>query len=248
MQQRQRVAKVMARRGMCSRREAERLIDAGAVEVDGTRVEVQGSTCRPDAEIQIVGRGRRWMADKVTVLLHKPRGVVSTQPEGDQVPAWKLLTRERYHGGEDPRCARVLERPYYLHVAGRLDRDSSGLLVLSSDGLVVRALTARRSVDKVYQVRLDRAVDDAQLRSLRGAITLDGRPLRRMRVMRLGRDRLRFELVEGRRHQIRRACRLFGLEVTELARTRVGPWRLDDLPEGRWRLADDATVAGLLRG
>jgi 23S rRNA pseudouridine2604 synthase len=236
----------MARSGMCSRREAERLIEAGSVEVDGERVREQGTKCSPKADIQIVGRGQRWIADKITVLLHKPLGVVSTQPEGNQLPAWKLLTADRYAGEVDERVRRVVDHPYYLNVAGRLDRDSQGLLVLTSDGLVVRAVTGSKTLSKVYQVTVDRHIDDTQLHDLSGEIRLDGKPLERMKIKRLGRDRLRFELKEGKRHQIRRVCRLVGLEVTELVRSQVGPWHLGDLREGRWKLVPQNDVAKLL--
>ena len=232
-----RIAKLMSQRGMCSRREAERLIAAGSVVVDGEVVREQGTKADPGADIRIEGPGANWMARKVTVVLNKPVGVVSTQPEGDQVPAWTLLTAERFAGEIDPAAQRVIDQPFYLNVAGRLDRDSRGLLVLSHDGLVVRRITAGDGVLKVYRVTLDRLPDDEQLRRLQGRLVLDGKPLRPMAVSRAGRQALRFELTEGRKHQLRRACRLVGLEVTDLRRVQVGPWQLGDLKEGHWRLA-----------
>lgn len=240
-----RISKLMSQRGLCSRREAERLIEAGSVVVDGQVVREQGTKADPKAEIRIEGPGATWMARKVTVLCNKPPGIVSTQPEGEQVPAWTLLTAERFAGTLDEAARRVIDQPWYLNVAGRLDRDSRGLLVLSSDGLVVRRITAGGAVGKVYRVALDRMPDEEQFRRLQGRMVLDGKPLKKMQVTRAGRQHLRFELSEGRKHQIRRACRLVGLEVRDLQRTGIGPWTLGDLGEGRWRLATSEELAAL---
>ena len=241
-----RITKLMSERGMCSRREAERLIDAGAVMVDGQVVREQGVKATRTADIQISGRGANWMANKVTVVLNKPMGIVSTQPEGEQVAAWTLLTAERLHGRADEAADRVMANPYYLNVAGRLDRDSHGLLVLSTDGLVVKAITGGSEVAKTYLVRVDGQPSEDQISRLRGKLVLDGKKLRPMAVTRAGRDRLRFELTEGRKHQIRRVCQLVGLEVVDLQRTAVGAWKLDDLPSGHWRVVPQAEVAKLI--
>lgn len=235
----ERLAKIMARRDLCSRREAERLIGAGQVEVDGVIIAEQGVKVRPDALIRINRIGQQWIDGKVTILLNKPVGVVSTQPEGDQVPAWKLLTAEAQHGAGDPaQVARVLKDPYYLNVAGRLDRDSCGLLVLTTDGLLVKRITAGRSLDKVYHVVCDQPVAPPQLGTLNRRMILDGEPLLPMQVTRLqdGPDHLRFVLREGRNRQIRRCCEQIGLRVKSLLRINIGPWSLADLPEGKWRL------------
>lgn len=248
MRNQERVAKIMARRGMCSRREAERLIAAGQVVVDGAPVTVQGTRCRHDSRIELGATGRRWMDRRLSILVHKPAGIVSTQPEGDQVPAWRLLRRDNHHGHAghaDPAAvARVLRHPYYLHVCGRLDRESRGLLVCSQDGTVARRITGT-SLPKRYLVRVDRRVDRRLVERLRALRFLDGRPLKAMGVRSRGGERLEFTLREGRRHQIRRACREVGCEVVDLLRTAIGPWELGDLPEGWWRVLD-ADEAGRL--
>ncbi len=234
----QRVTKLMSRRGMCSRREAERLIDAGAVMVDGVAVRQQGVKAAPDARIEVIGRGARWLAQQVTVLLNKPIGVVSTQPEGQQIPAWHLLTRATLHGGGDPdTIERAVAEPWYLSVAGRLDKESRGLLLMTQDGVLARRATGG-GMKKTYRVRVDVEPDRDQLAALRGRLVLDGRPLQTMRISRCGERHLRFVLTEGRKHQIRRVCELVGLRVEDLERTAIGPWELGDLPEGRWRLLD----------
>jgi len=234
----ERVAKIMARRGLCSRREAERLIDDGQVMVDGALVREQGVKAPPDARITITAAGAAELAARVTVLLHKPPGVVSAQPESGQTPAWRLLQRKTLHGDAEPGLiGRVLAAPQSLSVAGRLDRASRGLLVLTDDGAVARRLIGGHAITKTYTVRLREPVSDVQVAKLSGPLTLDGRKLQPMKVRRLSSHVLRFELIEGRKHQIRRVCRHVGLNVIDLLRIAIGPLRLGDLPEGRWRPA-----------
>jgi len=244
----ERLAKVMARRDLCSRREAERMIGAGQVEVDGVIIAEQGVKVRLDAVIKINRIGQQWIDGKVTILVHKPVGIVSNQPEEDQVPAWKLLTAESLHGAGDPaQVERVLKDPYYLNVAGRLDRDSCGLLVMTTDGLLIKRITGGRSLDKVYHVVCDQPVEPPQLVALNRRMVLDGEQLLQMQVTRLsnGPDHLRFVLREGRNRQIRRCCEQVGLRVKSLLRIAIGPWSLADLPEGKWRLITTAERAAI---
>jgi len=233
-----RLAKLMADRALCSRREAERMIAAGSVRVDGRVIARQGVKVASAARIEIVGIGERWLADKVAVLLHKPLGIVSTQPEGDQVPAWRLLTPARLYGAADPDVVRrICREPWHLSVAGRLDQDSRGLLLLTSDGFLARRVTGGHEWIKVYRVELDRPVSDRALERLNGPRRLDDQPLLAMNVRRLGERLLRFELREGRKRQIRRVCREEKLTVKDLLRLAIGPFTLGDLPAGRWRVA-----------
>jgi 23S rRNA pseudouridine2604 synthase len=243
----ERVAKLMAQRGLCSRREAERLIDLGQVEVDGVVVVEQGSKARPDADIRITPAGEETLGQKLTILLHKPVGVVSTQPDPGQTPAWKLLRRDTATGEIEPGIlARIVATPSTLSVAGRLDRASRGLLVLTQDGAVARRIVGGNGVAKEYVVRTAETVGEEQVRKLRGPLTLDERRLLPMSVRRVGPKMMRFVLVEGRKHQIRRVCRKVGLNVTDLYRESIGPLRIGDLREGTWRLATPAEIADLL--
>jgi 23S rRNA pseudouridine2604 synthase len=234
----QRVAKLMANRGLCSRREAERLIEQGLVSVDGVVVREQGCKAAVDADIRVAPSGAAHLAGQLTILLHKPLGIVSTQPAAGQTPAWKLVTAARAHGAIEPAVrTRITAAPSTLAVAGRLDRASRGLLVLTQDGSVARRIIGGQGVEKCYLVRTAEPATDAQIRKLRGRLSLDDRPLLPMRVERVAEDTLRLVLVEGRKHQIRRLCRRFGLQVVDLFRVAIGPLALGDLPEGRWRLA-----------
>jgi 23S rRNA pseudouridine2604 synthase len=244
----QRVAKLMAQRGLCSRREAERLIDEGLVTVNGVVMREQGCKAAPDADIRIAERGTSRLAAQVTIALHKPLGIVSTQPEPGQTPAWKLVKHATASGEVDVELlGRITRDASSLSVAGRLDRASRGLLVLTQDGTVARRIIAGEGVEKCYVVTTREPVTDGQIRKLRGPLRLDDRELRPMQVQRLGDDTLRFVLVEGRKHQIRRVLRHVGLNVADLVRTAVGPIALGDLPEGRWRLVT-ASELDRLRG
>jgi len=244
----ERVAKIMAARGLCSRREAERLIDAGCVLVDGEPVTAQGAKAAPDADIRVTGDGLGVLGGRSTVLLHKPIGIVSTQPEPGQKPAWRLLRGNTRRGPIDTGVERrIVDDPQSLSVAGRLDRASRGLLVMTQDGTVARRIIGGQGVEKEYLVRTAEPASDGQLHKLNGAMRLDGQPLLPMRVSRVDPDTLRFVLIEGKKHQIRRVLRTVGLEVTDLFRVAVGPLRLGDLPEGCWRVATEAEIAALQR-
>ena len=242
----ERVAKLMAARGLCSRREAERLIDAGCVVVDGEPVLAQGAKAAADADIRVTDAGERLLGGRATVLLHKPVGVVSTQPEPGQTPAWKLIRAAARRGEVDPSTLRsLLADPQSLSAAGRLDRASRGLLILTQDGTVARRVIGGHGVEKEYLVRTDPPASDGQVRKLNGPMRLDGEPLLPMRVSRVDASTLRFVLVEGKKHQIRRCARTVGLAVTDLFRVAVGPLALGDLPEGCWRVASAAEIERL---
>jgi 23S rRNA pseudouridine2604 synthase len=221
----------MAHRGLCSRREADALIAAGRVRVDGVLVEGLGTRVDQEACVQIDGSDPA----PPTVLLHKPAGFVSGQPEHGHPPAVRLLVPANRH----PSCRRELAPDWQrgLAPAGRLDLDSTGLLVLTADGRVARQLIgAERSVEKEYSVQVAGAMDSRVLARLRHGLCLDGRPLLPADVDLLGPGHLRFVLHEGRKHQIRRMCRAVGLEVLGLSRLRIGLITLGDLGPGQWRL------------
>ena len=124
-----------------------------------------------------------------------------------------------------------------LPPVGRLDMDSRGLLVLSEDGVLAKAVIGPDSeMDKEYIVRVEGRITSQRLALLRHGLALDGRQLRPAKVSFAGDQVLKFVLTEGRNRQIRRMCELVELRVTDLLRTRIGPLELADLPEGRWRV------------
>ncbi len=230
----ERLSKIMAARGLCSRREADQYIERGWVLVDGKPVTALGTRIHPEQEIRLAPQARRRQGRRITVLLNKPVGYVSGQPEPGHRSARELIRPRNRRGGGPPLPPGLLRG---LAPAGRLDIDSQGLLVLTSDGRVARRLVGPGSgVEKEYLVRVAGPVDEARLARLRHGLALDGRPLRPARVTELQPGLLQFILTEGRKRQIRRMCELVGLRVTALKRVRIGGVRLGGLGEGRWRL------------
>ena len=230
-----RVAKLMAERGLCSRREADVYIERGWVFVDGQRVTELGTRVQPSANISLDKQARASQARQMTVLLHKPVGFVSGQPEPGFRPAVSLIVPENQCCTPDtplfhPACLKGLAP------AGRLDIDSTGLLVLTQDGRIARQLIGDDSdVEKEYLVRVAGNLIENGLALLNHGLTLDGVELRPAQVEWLNDDQLRFVLKEGRKRQIRRMCELVGLRVVGLKRVRIGQIRLADLPPGQWR-------------
>jgi len=228
----QRVNRWLAQQGVCSRREAEALIGDGLVSIDGAKVEDVGRKILPGQTLTLADRAEASLGAQLTAVLHKPVGVVSAQPEPGQVPAVRLLTKAALVGA----APSIPDAQTSLAPLGRLDMDSRGLLLLSEDGVLAKAVIGPESaLDKEYLVRVTGQVTEGKLKQLRHGLRLDGRQLKPAKVTVVGDQQLRFVLVEGRNRQIRRMCELVGLTVTDLYRVRIGPLRIGDLPEGRWR-------------
>jgi len=225
----QRVNKWLAGEGVCSRREAEDYIAKGLVTIDGERVEDPGRKILPGQVLELSEAQAR---PQISVVMNKPVGVVSAQPEGEQIPAARLLTRANLIG--PPR--NMPTKRTRLAPLGRLDQDSRGLLLLSEDGVLARALVGPESkLDKEYLVRVSGQITEKKLALLRHGLSLDGRQLKPAKIEQIEPQRMRFTLMEGRNRQIRRMCDMVELEVTDLLRLRIGPLKLGDLHEGKWR-------------
>ncbi|MBL8167753.1 MAG: rRNA pseudouridine synthase [Acidobacteria bacterium] len=229
-----RLSKLMAERGICSRREADAFIEKGLVLVNGQVVSQLGTKVSPDVEVKLAPQAVKQQNKLVTILLNKPIGYVSAQPEPGYTPAITLLTAANQFEKTGTRL-----RPEHLKglaVAGRLDIDSQGLLLFTQDGRLAKQIIGERSdVEKEYLVRVVGSLPDSKLRLLRHGLELDGKPLLPAKVEWLNRDQLRFVLREGRKRQIRRMCEAVGLQVVGLKRVRIGNLKLGRLPEGQWR-------------
>ena len=229
-----RLSKLMAQRGVCSRREADVFIEQGMVSVNGVIVDQLGAKVAPDAEITLAPQAVKKQKELITIILNKPVGYVSAQPEPGYAPAIKLITVANQFGKGNKRL--MPEHLKGLAVAGRLDIDSQGLLLFTQDGRLAKKIIGEESrVEKEYIVRVRGLLSDDGLRLLRGGLALDDKPLKPAQVEWINRDQLRFVLREGRKRQIRRMCDLVGLKVVGLKRVRVGNIKLGDLPEGKWR-------------
>ena len=234
-----RIAKLITERGLASRREADAWIEAGWVKVNGVMA-VLGQRAPVDAAIDIDPRAQKEQAQRVTVLLHKPIGYVSGQAEDGYAPAATLVTPANRWAEDGSGIAFHRGHLRSLAPAGRLDIDSTGLLVLTQDGRIAKLLIGQeRRVEKEYLVRVRHRhpgpLPAAELQRLRHGLELDGVALAPARVSWANEDQLRFVLREGRKRQIRRMCELVGLEVLALRRVRIGSVVLGALPAGQWR-------------
>ncbi|HEY1078809.1 MAG TPA: pseudouridine synthase [Bdellovibrio sp.] len=237
-----RLSKLMAERGICSRREADEYIARGLVLVDGIKIDQLGTKVDPKVKITLESQALKQQKRLATIIVNKPIGYVSAQPEPPYQPAVKLITPENQFGDSKQRL-----RPEHfegLAVAGRLDIDSQGLLLFTQDGRIAKKIIGEDTkLEKEYIVRVQGRLPEAQLKLLNHGLSLDGKALRPAKVEWINDDQLRFVLKEGKKRQIRRMCELVGLKVTGLKRVRVGKLTLGKLPEGKWRfLEDDETL------
>ncbi|HKK17274.1 MAG TPA: pseudouridine synthase, partial [Opitutales bacterium] len=171
-----------------------------------------------------------------TILINKPVGLVSGQAEDGYKPASTLITPSN-HWKEDRSSRKFDPRQLKgLEPAGRLDIDSTGLLVLTQDGRVAKQIIGENSsVDKEYLVRVTGQLSEKGLKLLNHGLELDGKKLKPAKVSWQNEDQLRFILREGKKRQIRRMCELVGLQVVGLKRIRIGNVMLGNLPPGKWR-------------
>lgn len=221
----ERVQKVIAAAGICSRRRAEELIKMGLVKINGETA-VLGASADPEKDlIEVNGRQIRDRQDFVYIMLNKPAGVVATMSDEKGRKTVRDLTAD----------ARTRVYP-----VGRLDLNSAGLLLMTNDGdLAYKLMHPKYEIDKTYHVGVRGDVEKA-MPILQGPMELDGKPLapskvRFMREMRDGSSELEFIIHEGRNRQVRRMCETAELEVIWLRRVSEGQLRLGDLEQGKWR-------------
>ena len=230
-----RISKLMAERGMCSRREADSYIERGWVKVDGV-VATLGERATAEQTITLDKNVASQQSARVTILINKPMAYVSGQAEDGYIPAVALVIAA--NRARTDRSPIKFDRSQLrgLAVAGRLDIDSTGLLVLTQDGRVARTLIGEDSeIEKEYLVRVQGKLRPGALELLNEGLSLDGKRLKRAMVEWQNADQLRFVLREGKKRQIRRMCELVGLTVLGLKRVRIGRVMLADLPVGQWR-------------
>jgi len=235
-----RLSKRMSELGLCSRREADEWISRGWVRVDGKVISELGTKIHPDQRITIERQAAAEQSKRVTILINKPVGYVSGQAEDGYEPAICLVKAEN-RWSEDK-----LDMHFHptqlrsLVAAGRLDIDSTGLLILTQDGRIAKHLIGHdTSVEKEYLVRVAYGkpgrLPEADLRRLNHGLFLDGKALIPAKVRWQNDDQLNFILKEGKKRQIRRMCEAVGLQVLGLKRVRIGRVKLSGLPEGQWR-------------
>jgi 23S rRNA pseudouridine2604 synthase len=280
-----RLNKLVASKGLCSRREADRFIAQGLVQVNGVIVPNLGAKVQADATVRVLPEAARELSQQYTVLLNKPLGIVSSQAEHGYTPAIQLLSRRnQFFGGRrllpendndngdkdddedislpprnnDPRPTSPRQLRGWS-AAGRLDINSTGLLVLTQAGRIVQEVIGGgqgennpfSKVEKEYLVRVNppltslpssmspTAATTDKVNQLLQGIECTGELLQAESVDVVNENQLRFVLTAGRKHHIRRMCRAVQLQVQALKRVRIGKVVLGDLPVGCWRYLRD---------
>ena len=230
----ERLQKILSARGICSRRKAEELIGKGLVTVNG-KTALLGDTADADSdEICVEGRPLPRQQQAVYILLHKPRGYVTT------------LSDEK---GRPNAAQLVADCDVRVYPVGRLDMDSEGLLLFTNDGAFANALMhPKLEVKKTYDTWVTGYVPGAEVR-LAKPIELDGYTIRppKVKLIRADGRKAKFQITihEGRNRQVRRLCEAAGMQVTRLKRVKEGSLLLGDLPPGKWRYLTEEEVARL---
>ena len=235
-----RLSKRMSELGLCSRREADDWIAKGWVKVDGQVIAELGSKVLPHQKITIERQAQAEQSRLVSVLINKPIGFVSGQAEDGYKPAVTLVRPENRWAEDKLPLQFSAAQLKSLVPAGRLDIDSTGLLILTQDGRIAKTLIGEdTSVEKEYLVRVKYTkgakLPEHELKRLNHGLTLDGKALLPAKVRWQNEDQLCFILREGKKRQIRRMCEMVGLQVLALKRVRIGRVKLGNLPMGQWR-------------
>ena len=239
-----RVNKWLAQSGVCSRREADALIEQGLVSIDGEAFTDAGHKILPGQTLTLDQGGTAQLDARMTILYHKPIGIVSGQPEPGETPAVRMIRRANVFGPAEI----YPDNSSRLAPIGRLDKDSRGLLILSEDGVLAKAIIGPDSeLEKEYHVEVRGPIFAEKLKWLRHGLELDGRKLKPAKVTQTGDQSLTFVLTEGRNRQIRRMCDMCELRVVDLYRDRIGPFTIGDLPEGQWRFMTSDERDALLK-
>jgi 23S rRNA pseudouridine2605 synthase len=216
-----RLAKYLAHSGVASRRSAELLIAAGRVTVEGALVTDPARDVDEHTAVALDGRPIDGPEPRALYALHKPVGVLST-------------ARDTH--GRRTVLDLIPARGLRLYPVGRLDADSSGLILLTNDGQLAHELTHPSfEVPKTYRARLAAPISDRALRALRGGVTLEDGPTAPARARRAGQDTIELTIHEGRNRQVRRMCKAVGFPVQELTRVSFGPLQLGSLAPGEHR-------------
>jgi 23S rRNA pseudouridine2605 synthase len=232
-----RLQKVLSQAGVASRRASEDLITAGRVKVNGKTVTVLGTRVDPIADaIEVDGERISVSAERVVIAMNKPKGIVTTSDDE--------LGR--------PTVIEMLPQVPGLRAVGRLDMDTTGLLLATTDGDLAHRLTHPRwAVERVYLAEVEGVPDKDALRAMRSGVELEDGPAKVKRVTLVdhqpGRAHLELVLTEGRNREVRRLLEAVGHPVRHLGRTRYGPIRLGDLPTGKSRYLNPAEIGSLLR-
>jgi len=230
-----RLAKFLAHAGIASRRGAEEIIRDGRVSIAGAIVTDPARDVDVDSGVAVDGRFLEGVEERMVFIVHKPSGVLST-------------ARDQW--GRPTVIDLVPSRGARLYPVGRLDQDSTGIILVTNDGDLAQRMTHPSfEVPRVYRVTVHPLpVPERALRALREGVELEDGKTAPAKVRQLKPGVLELTIHEGRNHQVKRMCEAVGHRVRTLERTRFGPLRLDDLPAGSHRRLKQAEVEQLRRG
>ncbi|MCR8979984.1 23S rRNA pseudouridine(2604) synthase RluF [Brevibacillus laterosporus] len=213
-----RINKFISETGYCSRREADKLVEAGRVTINGVVAEL-GSQADSGDDVKIDGKALGIKKAAVYIALHKPVGIT--------------CTTERHIKGN---IIDFVNHPERIFPIGRLDKDSEGLILLTNDGDIVnKILRAENNHDKEYIVTVDKPITDAFLKGMASGVRILGTTTKPCQVNRINERSFRIILTQGLNRQIRRMCQVFGYKVQRLQRIRIMNIHLDGIKKGEWR-------------
>lgn len=225
-----RLNKYLSEAGVCSRREADRLIERGRVTVDG-KPALTGMKIIPGQEVRVGNRIISKQDEMVVLAVNKPRGIVCTEEK-----------RERNS------IVRFLDYPVRVTYIGRLDKDSHGLLLMTNNGDIInRMMRASNYHEKEYKVTVDKEITDGFLEKMASGVPILDTVTRPCQVRKIGKYTFSIILTQGLNRQIRRMCEALGYEVKDLLRVRVMNIRLGSLKEGQYRQLTDEELEELYR-
>lgn len=213
-----RINKFLAEAGICSRREADRLIQAGEITINGKKA-VLGDTVSSKDTIQHRGKTVKPLQEKIYIAFHKPFGAITTTDKNSENTVMDYI-----------------QIPHRIYPVGRLDVQSSGLLLLTNDGDIVnKLLKAEHKKEKEYLVTVNKPFTEDAIKKLAEGILLDERKTFPAKIKQISPNQISITIIQGMNRQIRRMCEKVGYEVKILKRVRIGNIRLGELPRGKWR-------------
>ena len=238
-----RISKILSELGLCSRREADEYIKQGLVLLDGKVVNELGTKACRSQKIELNKKAKTKQAKKLTILLNKPVGYISHLDDDKEFkPASDLINPDNYFSNELNNRSPLFNKEG-LAPAGRLDIDSTGLLILTQDGTMAKKIIGENVVvEKEYLVKVQGDLTDENLKLLNHGLTLDGYKLKPAKVSWQNENQLKFILIEGRNRQIRKMCSMVNLKVVTLKRVRIGNIRLENIPLGQWCFLNNTIV------
>lgn len=228
--QEMRINRFISEKGVCSRREADKLIEQGRITINGQVAQI-GSQVSPGDEIKVDGKPIKKKDVTIYIALNKPPGIICTT---DTDIRDNIIDFMSY--------------PVRIFPIGRLDRESEGLILLTNDGDIVnKILRAGNNHEKEYIVTVDKPITGAFVRGMSEGVRILGTITKKCRIEQLSRFTFKIILTQGLNRQIRRMCEVFGYQVTRLMRIRIMNVKLDEMPSGAWRYLTDNELKTLFK-